>query len=184
MHREKFGLTWHDSEAARGETYKDMVQGYKMEERNIFLEKEIFEHTEDIKFEYMHMLFINRGSKHRYLVFSSSADRDADCDAVLVELLAQLQCVLYRTHKHENDPAEVMDSVQISPITLADILAFIQQPENVKDHHIWNELAHCNLRSYNECIHLSCRLWNHFKSAHHVFYRSDYDATVGRCHIL
>jgi hypothetical protein len=184
MTGEKFGLEWHDSEAARGAKYEIMVPGFKMESRNIFIARQIFEDTDDVTFEYMHMLYINNAYKHRFLVFSSSPDRESDPKAMLVELLAQPQCVLYQEHKHENEPYEVIDSVQISPITLADIIAVMQDPRKVKDHHIWNELAHGRFRSYNECIHLSCHLWNQFKADHHQTYRSSYDMTVGRCDIL
>merc|ERR1712094_15869 len=90
--------------------------------------------------------------------------------------------VNFPDHAKENDPYRVMDSVQIDTITLEKLLGFILS--DVIDHHIWNELAHGRFRSYNECIHTACAIWNCFKSADHTTYKSAMDEFVDRATCL
>merc|ERR1712226_261584 len=116
---------------------------------------------------------IATGPRHRFLVFSKTPRIDDDPDAILVELLAQLQIVSFRDHQNENHPHREMESVPIKQITLSSVVHFML--ENVMDHHVWNELVHGRIRSYNECVHTSCRIWNHFKDLEHTTYKSDLD---------
>lgn len=110
-----------------------------------------------------------------------------DDDVILVELLSQPQVVRFHEHAAQNGPFKVKDTAPlfagdlagplgdesdaasggrarhpVGSLSLRRLLQFLVEAPSIHDHHVWNELAHGNVKAYNECIHFGLLLWREF----------------------
>jgi len=157
--------------------------GYKLAGKHVFIEKEIVDQYKDVKYEYIYMMQVQTGARHRFLCCSADAIKfdgkghiaeTPEASTLLIELLAQPQVVLWNQHHTENAPYELHHHDKVlkreiggagrlnQPFSLQGLLE--DANEHWKESHTWNQIATGAIFSLPSglctCIEFAEDLWN------------------------